>query len=106
MGDYHQYDDSLHYPTEYGPKNTIHCDILLSYNAVRTFLITLSALLAYPIFELIEVIRYATSTQYDFSPGTGLKRLMRGVSVEYRKHSATAALTLAGLALFEYYRAV
>lgn len=70
------------------------------------FLITLSALLAYPIFEFIEVIRYATSAQYDFTPGTGFKRLMRGVSVEYREHSATAALTLAGLALFEYYRAV
>lgn len=70
------------------------------------FLITLSAFLAYPIFELIEVIRYATSAQYDFSPGTGLKRLMRGVAVKNRKHSAAAALTLAGLALFEYYRAV
>lgn len=70
------------------------------------FLITLAALLAYPIFEFIEVIRYATSTQYDFSTGTGLKSLMRGVSVENRKHWATAALTLAGLALFEYYRAV
>ena len=64
------------------------------------FLITLSALLAYPIFEFIEVIRYATSAQYDFSPGTGLKRLMRGVPVEYRKHRVTAALTLAGLAFF------
>lgn len=70
------------------------------------FLITLSALLAYPIFEFIEVIRYATSAQDNLTTGTGLKRLMRGVSVEYRKHSATAALTLAGLALFEYYRAV
>lgn len=70
------------------------------------FLITLSALLAYPIFEFIEVIWYATSAQYDFSPGTGLKRLMRGVAIENRKHRATAVLTLAGLALFQYYRAV
>lgn len=40
------------------------------------FLITLSAILAYPIFEFIEVIRYAASTQYDFTTGIGLKRLM------------------------------
>ena len=70
------------------------------------FLITLSALLAYPIFKFIEVIRYATSTQDNLTSGTGLKRLMRGVSVENRKHSATTALTLARLALFQYYRAV
>lgn len=70
------------------------------------FLITLSAILTYPILEFIEVIRYATSAQDNFPTGSGLKRFMRRITVENQKRLTTTALTLAGLALFEYYRVV